>query len=54
MSQVLTSAWGKVESLPKNKLALRKIRGFEEDFNLKVFGDEAKEIYIKAHECLAA
>lgn len=53
-TQMLKKGWEKVEKLPKNKLAIRKIRSFEKEFNLKVFGDEAQEIYIKAHECLAA
>lgn len=37
----------------KDKLAVRKIRTMESEFNLKVFVDEALECYIKAHECLA-
>lgn len=40
-------------SFGKDKLAVRKIRTLESEFNVKVFLEEAKETYIKAHECLA-
>lgn len=35
-------------------LALRKLRNFEEEFNAKLFADQAQEIYIEAHKALAA
>ncbi|BET00943.1 ribosomal protein, L45 [Nesidiocoris tenuis] len=41
-----------VEKKGRSMLALRKIRNYEEDFSLKVFPDEAQEIYQKAHEAM--
>jgi len=35
-------------------LAIRKIRTYEDDFDVPTFGAEALQIYIKAHELLAA
>lgn len=37
----------------KSKLAIRKIRKFEDNFDPKTFASEAQEIYIKAHKALA-
>lgn len=34
-------------------MAVRKIRKYEDEFDVKKFGDEAQEIYIKAHKALA-
>lgn len=36
----------------KSMLAVRKIRSYEEDFELEEFSAKAQEIYIKAHEAL--
>lgn len=38
----------------KSMLAVRKIRRFEEDYDPVVFAEKAQEIYISAHEALAA
>lgn len=35
-------------------MAIRKIRTFDEDFDTPEFCKLAEEIYIKAHECMAA
>ncbi|XP_012281436.1 probable 39S ribosomal protein L45, mitochondrial [Orussus abietinus] len=43
-----------VEKKGKSMLALRKIRSFEEDFDVNIFVEEARDIYIKAHEALAS
>lgn len=46
----------KVEFVQKkgsSMMAVRKMRNYEEDLNLKEFAEEAREIYIKAHESLA-
>ncbi|KAJ1525972.1 hypothetical protein ONE63_009156 [Megalurothrips usitatus] len=53
ITEELRNKWNNIGSYGKDKLAVRKIRGFESEFNLKVFQEEAKELYIKAHECLA-
>lgn len=37
----------------KSTMAVRKIRKYEDEFDVKKFGDEAQEIYIKAHKALA-
>ncbi|VVC88206.1 unnamed protein product [Leptidea sinapis] len=41
-----------LEKKSKSMMAIRKIKSFEEDFDTKEFGNIAKDIYIKAHECL--
>ena len=33
-------------------MAIRKIRSYEEEFNVEEFSEKAQEIYIKAHEAL--
>lgn len=38
----------------KSMMAFRKIRAFEEDFDVPEFVQHATQIYIKAHECMAA
>lgn len=38
----------------KSMMAFRKIRSFEEHFDVPEFAKHASEIYIKAHECMAA
>lgn len=38
----------------KSMMAIRKIKSFEDTFVLKNFPQEALDIYIKAHEALAA
>ncbi|XP_046749606.1 probable 39S ribosomal protein L45, mitochondrial [Diprion similis] len=46
----------KVELLQKkgsSYKAVRKMRNYEEELNLKAFAETAREIYIKAHEALA-
>ena len=35
-------------------LALRKIKSYEDDFDVPVFAEDALKIYIKAHELLAS
>lgn len=42
-----------VEKKGKSWLAIRKIRGYDEDFETKEFVQHAQDIYIKAHEALA-
>ena len=37
----------------KSKMAIRKIRKFEDNFDSKTFASEAQDIYIKAHKALA-
>lgn len=34
-------------------MAVRKMRNYDEDLNLKEFAEAARDIYIKAHELLA-
>jgi len=36
----------------RSYMAIRKIKSYEEDFNVSQFPEEAQEIYIKAHEAL--
>ncbi|KAK3919393.1 putative 39S ribosomal protein L45, mitochondrial [Frankliniella fusca] len=54
ITEEIKKKWNDVGQFGKDKLAVRKIRTYESEFNLKVFQPEALEIYIKAHECLAA
>lgn len=42
-----------LERKSKSMLALRKVRSYDEDFNVHVFAENAQEIYIKAHQKLA-
>lgn len=35
-------------------MSVRKIRQFDDEFDPKVFAEEAQEIYIAAHKALAA
>lgn len=37
----------------KSMMAFRKIRSFEDDFDVPEFVKHATQIYIKAHECMA-
>nr|SVE74437.1 EOG090X0DDP [Daphnia barbata] len=37
----------------KSMLAVRKIKGFEDNFSPSTFAEEAQEIYLKAHKALA-
>ncbi|XP_012268821.2 probable 39S ribosomal protein L45, mitochondrial [Athalia rosae] len=37
----------------KSMMAVRKMRNYDEDLNLKVFAEVARDIYVKAHEALA-
>lgn len=53
ITEEVKKKWNNIGSFGKDKMAVRKIRSFESEFNLKVFKDEALETYIKAHECLA-
>ncbi|GAB6019390.1 39S ribosomal protein L45, mitochondrial [Chamberlinius hualienensis] len=41
-----------LEKKGKSMMAVRKIRSFEEDFNLKIFASEAQDKYIEAHKAL--
>lgn len=41
-----------IEKKGKSMLAIRKIRNFEDEFNLKVFAQQAQDIYIEAHNAL--
>lgn len=50
----LKKKWSNIGSFGKDKVAIRGIRKYESEFNLKVFLEEAKDVYVKAHECLAA
>lgn len=43
-----------VEKKGKSWNSMRKIRNYDEDFDKKDFANQAQEIYIKAHECLAS
>lgn len=43
-----------IEKKSKSYLAIRKIKSYDEDFSTKTFGEEALEIYKKAHEALIA
>lgn len=54
VTEEVKKTWNSIGSFGKDKLTVRKIRSFEPEFNLRIFEEEAKEIYIKAHECLAA
>ncbi|XP_046432011.1 large ribosomal subunit protein mL45 [Neodiprion pinetum] len=50
-----TGAKQKVEFVQKKGssiMAVRKMRNYEEELNLKTFAEDAREIYIKAHEAL--
>lgn len=38
----------------KSMMAVRKIRQYDENFDSKLFAQEAQDIYIKAHNALAA
>ncbi|XP_061725704.1 large ribosomal subunit protein mL45 [Cydia pomonella] len=42
-----------LEKKSKSMMAIRKIKSFEEDFDSKIFCQQAQDIYIKAHEALA-
>jgi large subunit ribosomal protein L45 len=42
-----------LEKKSKSMMSVRKIRSFEDDFNLPDFVEEAREIYIHAHEAMA-
>ncbi|XP_015598841.1 probable 39S ribosomal protein L45, mitochondrial [Cephus cinctus] len=42
-----------VEKKSKSYMAIRKIRDFEPEFDVRDFAEEAREIYIKAHEALS-
>ncbi|XP_034233576.1 probable 39S ribosomal protein L45, mitochondrial isoform X2 [Thrips palmi] len=53
ITEEVKKKWNNIGSFGKDKLAVRKIRQFETEFNLKAFLGEAQETYIKAHECLA-
>lgn len=37
----------------KSLMAVRKIRSFDDDFDPKMFPQDAQDIYIKAHKALA-
>lgn len=54
ITEEIKKKWSDIGKFGKDKLAIRKIRQFEPEFNLKVFQPESLEIYIKAHECLAS
>ncbi|XP_031635673.1 probable 39S ribosomal protein L45, mitochondrial [Contarinia nasturtii] len=41
-----------LEKKSKSMMAVRKIRGFEEDFSPKDFAQTAQDIYVRAHEAL--
>lgn len=41
-----------LEKKGKSMMAIRKIKSFEEDFNIQDFVDEAYDIYKSAHEAL--
>lgn len=41
-----------LEKKGKSYMQLRKIKQFDEDFDTKVFPDEAQDIYIKANKLL--
>nr|CAG4646564.1 EOG090X0DDP [Macrothrix elegans] len=43
-----------VSAKSKSMMAIRKIRSFDDDFDPKLFAEQAQEIYIKAHEALAS
>lgn len=43
-----------VEKRSKSMMAVRKIRKYEEDYDPKDFAQKAQELYIAAHEALAA
>ena len=36
----------------KSMVAVRKIRRFDEDFNLHAFADKAQGLYVQAHEAI--
>ncbi|KAG7172108.1 probable 39S ribosomal protein L45, mitochondrial [Homarus americanus] len=42
-----------LEKKGKSMIAIRKIRQYDEDFDPKVFAEEAQKIYIETHEALA-
>lgn len=42
-----------VEKKGKSWAAIRKVRGYDEDFDSKEFAQHAQDIYVKAHESLA-
>ncbi|XP_003703431.1 mitochondrial ribosomal protein L45 [Megachile rotundata] len=42
-----------IEKKSKSYLSIRKIRSYDDNFSTKTFGEEAFEIYKKAHEALA-
>lgn len=37
----------------KTMMAIRKIKSYDEEFNVTDFSEQAKEIYINAHNALA-
>lgn len=43
-----------IEKKSKSMMAVRKIRNYEEDFDVTTFAKEAQDIYIKSHEALIA
>ncbi|XP_072933150.1 large ribosomal subunit protein mL45 [Epargyreus clarus] len=43
-----------LEKKSKSMMAVRKIKSYDEDFDTKEFVSKAQDIYIKAHESLAA
>ncbi|XP_075222963.1 mitochondrial ribosomal protein L45 [Lycorma delicatula] len=45
--------WEFVEKKGKSMLAVRKIRNFDEDFEVRDFLNLAQDVYIKAHETMA-
>ncbi|KAJ9578235.1 hypothetical protein L9F63_005534 [Diploptera punctata] len=42
-----------LEKKSKSMMAIRKIKGFDEDFETRDFAEQAQEIYISAHTCMA-
>lgn len=42
-----------LEKKSKSMLAIRKVRGYEEDFDANVFAEHAQEVYVNAHQLLA-
>lgn len=42
-----------LEKKGKSMMAIRKIRQFDEDFDPKVFAEEAQQIYVDMHKALA-
>ncbi|KAA0203935.1 hypothetical protein HAZT_HAZT009287 [Hyalella azteca] len=42
-----------MEKKSKTYIAIRKVGNYDEDFDIKMFVDEAQDIYIKAHKAIA-